>query len=89
MLHYQSSLFITAHYGAFADALPHHTVLLNHLGLAQTQVQETRIALHEAKEVLNIRRADLVQLWSRSQTLEEMMRLLDEMSAFNLCHGFK
>lgn len=73
------------HYNAFADALPHHAGLLNHLGLAQAQAQETRIALQEAKEALGSRRADLVQLWSRGQTLEEMIRLLDEMSAFFCC----
>ncbi|KAG6336133.1 hypothetical protein ID866_2943 [Astraeus odoratus] len=69
---------VDRHYKAFADALPHHAALLSHLGLAQTQTQETRTALQEAKEVLGSRRADLVQLWSRGQTLEEMMRLLDE-----------
>ncbi|KAI6104073.1 hypothetical protein EDD16DRAFT_1638679 [Pisolithus croceorrhizus] len=52
--------------------------LLNHLGLAQTQVRETRTALQEAKEALGSRRADLVQLWSRGQMLEEMIRLLDD-----------
>ncbi|KIJ68218.1 hypothetical protein HYDPIDRAFT_106370 [Hydnomerulius pinastri MD-312] len=69
---------VDKHYKAFADALPHHAALLNHLGQAQTQVQETRTALQEAKESLGSKRADLVQLWSRGQTLEEMMRLLDQ-----------
>lgn len=55
----------------------------------QTQAQETRISLQEAKEALGTRRADLVQLWSRGQILEEMMRLLDEMSAFSLLHLWK
>ncbi|KAI6136490.1 hypothetical protein F5141DRAFT_1074987 [Pisolithus sp. B1] len=35
-------------------------------------------ALQEAKEALGSRRADLVQLWSRGQMLEEMIRLLDD-----------
>ncbi|KAI6047781.1 exocyst complex component sec8 [Pisolithus marmoratus] len=74
---------VDKHYKAFADALPHHSALLNHLGLAQTQVKETRIALQEAKEALGSRRADLVQLWSRGQMLEEMIRLLDDMLGFN------
>ncbi|KIJ21922.1 hypothetical protein PAXINDRAFT_124220 [Paxillus involutus ATCC 200175] len=69
---------VDRHYKAFADALPHHAALLNHLGQAQTQVQEARVALQEAKESLGSKRADLVQLWSRGQTLEEMMRLLDQ-----------
>lgn len=39
----------------------------------------------EAKEALGNKRADLVQLWSRGQVLEEMMRLLDQMSvSFNM-----
>lgn len=67
------------HYKAFADALPHHAALLNHLGQAQAQVQETRVALQETKESLGSKRADLVQLWARGQILEEMMRLLDQM----------
>ncbi|KAG8219664.1 hypothetical protein J3R82DRAFT_619 [Butyriboletus roseoflavus] len=69
---------VDQHYKAFADALPHHAALLNHLGQAQAQVQETRIALQETKESLGTKRADLVQLWARGQTLEEMMRLLDQ-----------
>ncbi|KAF9242326.1 Sec8 exocyst complex component-specific domain-containing protein [Melanogaster broomeanus] len=69
---------VDKHYKAFADALPQHAGFLNHLGQAQAQVQETRTALQEAKESLGSKRADLVQLWSRGQTLEEMMRLLDQ-----------
>ncbi|KAF8445773.1 Sec8 exocyst complex component-specific domain-containing protein [Boletus edulis BED1] len=69
---------VDQHYKAFADALPHHAALLNHLGQAQAQVQETRVALQETKESLGSKRADLVQLWVRGQTLEEMMRLLDQ-----------
>jgi exocyst complex component 4 len=43
----------------------------------------------EAKEALGNKRADLVQLWSRGQLLEEMMRLLDQMSVsfLTLCSG--
>lgn len=74
-----NSEYWAEHYKAFADALPHHAALLNHLGQAQAQVQETRIALQETKESLGSKRADLVQLWARGQTLEEMMRLLDQM----------
>ncbi|KAF8560204.1 hypothetical protein OG21DRAFT_1480036 [Imleria badia] len=69
---------VDQHYKAFADALPHHAALLNHLGQAQAQVQETRSALQESKESLGSKRADLVQLWARGQTLEEMMQLLDQ-----------
>ncbi|KAI9461755.1 Sec8 exocyst complex component-specific domain-containing protein [Boletus coccyginus] len=69
---------VDQHYKAFADALPHHAALLNHLGQAKAQVQETRVALQETRESLGSKRADLVQLWARGQTLEEMIRLLDQ-----------
>lgn len=74
-----NSEYRAEHYKAFADALPHHAALLNHLGQAQTQVQETRVVLQETKESLGSKRADLVQLWARGQTLEEMIQLLDRM----------
>lgn len=67
------------HYQAFAASLPHHASLLNHLTTTQTQISETRTALLEAKENLGNKRADLVQLWSRSHQLEEMIKILDEM----------
>lgn len=67
------------HYQAFAAALPHHASLLNHLGETQGQISEARTALQESKDALGSKRADLVQLWSRGQILEEMMRLLDQM----------
>ncbi|KAH7910695.1 Sec8 exocyst complex component-specific domain-containing protein [Hygrophoropsis aurantiaca] len=69
---------VDKHYQSFAAALPHHASLVNHLGLAQNQIQESRTALLEAKEALGSKRADLVQLWSRGQILDEMMRLLDQ-----------
>ncbi|KAK0465001.1 exocyst complex component sec8 [Desarmillaria tabescens] len=69
---------VDRHHQAFAAALPHHANLLNHLGAMQTQINETRTALQESKDALGSKRADLVQLWARGQTLEEMMRLLDQ-----------
>lgn len=69
---------VDKHHQAFAAALPHHANLLNHLGDMQAQVNETRTALQESKDALGSKRADLVQLWARGQTLEEMMRLLDQ-----------
>ena len=68
------------HYQAFNAALPHHSALLNHLDATQTQIKDARNALQEAKETLGGKRGDLVQLWSRNQTVEEMMRILDQMS---------
>lgn len=45
----------------------------------QTEVSSARSALHEAKESLGGVRADLVQVWSRGQVLEEMIKILDQM----------
>ena len=73
---------MSEYYQAFAGALPHHAALLNHLGTTQTQIREARTALQEAKDTLGSKRADLVQLWSRSQTVDEMMRILDQMCGF-------
>src|ERR1700730_8482280 len=72
----------TGHYQAFAAALPHHSSLINHLGASQSQLHEARQSLQEAKDALGNKRADLVQLWSRGQTLEEMMRILDQMCVY-------
>ncbi|KAJ3554644.1 hypothetical protein NM688_g3000 [Phlebia brevispora] len=68
---------VDKNYQAFAAALPHHASLLNHLGGIQGQIGEARTALQEAKEALGSKRGDLVQLWSRSQTVEDMLRILD------------
>ncbi|KAF8898925.1 exocyst complex component sec8 [Infundibulicybe gibba] len=75
---------VDKHYQAFAASLPHHASLLNHLGAAQSQIAGTRASLLEAKEALGNKRADLVQLWSRGQTLEEMMRILDHIEYLKL-----
>jgi len=67
------------YYMAFNAALPHHSSLLNHLGVVQDQIKASRAALTDSKDSLGNRRADLVQLWSRGQSLEDMMKLLDQM----------
>ncbi|KAH8099379.1 Sec8 exocyst complex component-specific domain-containing protein [Cristinia sonorae] len=69
---------VDKNYQAFAAALPHHSALLNNLSATQAQISEARNALQEAKESLGSKRADLVQLWSRNQTVEEMLRILDQ-----------
>ncbi|KAI0375224.1 hypothetical protein BV20DRAFT_1009421 [Pilatotrama ljubarskyi] len=69
---------VDKHYQAFNAALPHHAALLSHLDATQSQIKDARNALQEAKEALGSKRADLVQLWSRNQTVEEMMRILDQ-----------
>ena len=76
------------HYQAFNAALPHHTSLINHLDATQVQIKEARSALQEAKETLGSKRADLVQLWTRNQTVEEKMRILDQMSVVLCSHIF-
>lgn len=43
-------------------------------------MSDARSKLQETRDALGTKRADLVQLWSRGQVVEEMMRLLDEMS---------
>ncbi|GLB35982.1 putative vacuolar-sorting protein 54, of GARP complex [Lyophyllum shimeji] len=69
---------VDKHYQAFAASLPHQAALLGHLGETQSQIHAARTALLEAKDALGNKRADLVQLWSRGQTLEEMLRILDQ-----------
>ncbi|KAF8973579.1 exocyst complex component sec8 [Flammula alnicola] len=69
---------VDKHYQAFAASLPHHASLLGHLGAAQTEISSARSSLLEAKEALGSKRADLVQLWNRGQTLEEMIKILDQ-----------
>lgn len=55
---------------------------MNHLGATQDQIKNARTALQEAKDALGNKRADLVQMWTRGQMLEEMLRLLDQMWVF-------
>jgi len=56
---------------------------MNHLGAAQSQLSQARASLQEAKDALGNKRADLVQLWSRGQTIEEMVRILDQMYVYS------
>ncbi|ELU43372.1 exocyst complex component sec8 [Rhizoctonia solani AG-1 IA] len=62
----------------FAASLPHHSKLINLLTETQKHIAETRSCLIDARAALSHQRADLVQLWSRGQTIEEMLRILDE-----------
>ncbi|KAH8991923.1 Sec8 exocyst complex component-specific domain-containing protein [Lactarius akahatsu] len=75
---------VDKHFQAFAAALPHHSSLLNHLGATQEQIKNARTVLQEAKDALGNKRADLVQMWTRGQTLEEMLRLLDQIERLRL-----
>ncbi|KAL5639427.1 hypothetical protein ACGC1H_006810 [Rhizoctonia solani] len=69
---------VDKHYQAFAASLPHHNKLLSLLNDTQKHIAETRSCLTDARAALSHQRADLVQLWSRGQTIEEMLRILDE-----------
>jgi exocyst complex component 4 len=53
---------------------------MSSLSTTQTSIQDTKTALLEMKESLGNRRADLAQLWTRGQTLDEMIKIVDEMS---------
>ena len=53
--------------------------MLIQLNNTQLYMKEARASLTEAKESLGNKRADLLQMWSRRQTLEEMTRILDQM----------
>ncbi|KAG8978596.1 hypothetical protein FRC05_009868 [Tulasnella sp. 425] len=65
-------------YQEFAAALPHHASLLSSLNKVQSEIGDTRARLQETRDALANKRTDLVQLWSRGQAVEEMLRLLDE-----------
>ncbi|KAG8751436.1 hypothetical protein FRC11_009388, partial [Ceratobasidium sp. 423] len=69
---------VDKHYQAFAASLPHHNKLINLLSETQKHIAETRACLTDARAALSHQRADLVQFWSRGQTIEEMLRILDE-----------
>ncbi|CAE7124304.1 unnamed protein product [Rhizoctonia solani] len=69
---------VDKHYQAFAASLPHHNKLISLLSDTQKHIAETRACLTDARAALSHQRADLVQFWSRGQTIEEMLRILDE-----------
>jgi exocyst complex component 4 len=54
---------------------------VNSLTSAQQEVTKSRTSLTEVKESVGNKRADLVQLWTRGQQLEEMIKLMDQMWA--------
>ncbi|KAG9118766.1 hypothetical protein FRC07_006557 [Ceratobasidium sp. 392] len=69
---------VDKHYQAFAAALPHHANVLTLLSDTQKHIAEARTSLTDARAALSHQRADLVQLWTRGQTIEEMTTILDE-----------
>ncbi|KAE8211658.1 hypothetical protein CF327_g4604 [Tilletia walkeri] len=65
------------HYESFATAITNHNSVLSALAAAQTGVQAAAKRLRDSREALGVRRADLVQMWQRAQSVKEAIRLLD------------
>ncbi|KAJ9479220.1 Exocyst complex component SEC8 [Pseudozyma hubeiensis] len=65
------------HYESFAGAITTHNSVLQSLTAAQTSVSGARRRLRDSREALGAKRADLVQMWQRSQAVKEALRLLD------------
>lgn len=65
------------HHESFATAISLHNNVLSSLGSAQNGVSAARRRLRDSREALGAKRADLVQLWQRSQVVKESLRLLD------------
>ncbi|PWZ02329.1 hypothetical protein BCV70DRAFT_157446 [Testicularia cyperi] len=65
------------HYESFATAITLHNSVLQSLTSAQTSVSGARRRLRDSREALGAKRADLVQMWQRSQAVKESLRLLD------------
>ncbi|WFD43953.1 Xaa-Pro aminopeptidase [Malassezia psittaci] len=64
------------HYESFAMAITSNHGMLQHLGSAQELLTSTRSKLHHARDALGAKRADLVQMWQRVETLQEALRVL-------------
>ncbi|SPO38418.1 related to SEC8 - protein transport protein [Pseudozyma flocculosa] len=65
------------HYESFATAITLHNSVLLALTAAQNSVSGARRRLRDSREALGAKRADLVQMWQRSQAVKESLRLLD------------
>ncbi|WFD06742.1 Xaa-Pro aminopeptidase [Malassezia vespertilionis] len=64
------------HYESFATAITLNYGVANSLGDAQTNITSARQKLRSARDTLGARRADLVQMWQRIQSIKEAMRVL-------------
>ena len=64
------------HYESFAMAITVNHGMIHVLGDAQELVGSTRKKLQNARDALGARRADLVQMWQRVETIKEAMRVL-------------
>jgi len=72
-------IWAAAYAQTFAAALPHHAMVVSSLNTTREQLADTKTKLTEVKDSLGSRRADLAQLWTRGQTLDEMIKIIDEM----------
>ncbi|PWN29329.1 hypothetical protein BDZ90DRAFT_230216 [Jaminaea rosea] len=64
------------HYESFATAITLHNSVLSSLTDVQASVSSSRRRLRDSREALGSKRADLVQLWHRQQSVKEALRLL-------------
>ncbi|CAO1630595.1 unnamed protein product [Sympodiomycopsis kandeliae] len=65
------------HYESFATAITLHNSVLASLTSVQTSVSSSRRRLRDSRDALGSKRADLVQLWHRQQSVKEALRLLN------------
>lgn len=65
------------HYESFATAITLHNNVSQALNAAQSSVGGARRRLRDSREALGAKRADLVQMWQRSQAVKEALKLLD------------
>lgn len=74
----ESSLQSTVgdHYNSFASAITINHGMVTLLSASQDGISGARKQLQTARDALGTRRADLVQMWQRMQSVKEAMRVL-------------
>ena len=64
------------HYNSFASAITVNHGMIASLSASQDSISGARQQLQSARDALGTRRADLVQMWQRMQSVKEAMRVL-------------
>lgn len=64
------------HYDSFATAITVNHGMIASLGTSQDGIASARQQLQSARDALGARRADLVQMWQRMQSVKEATRVL-------------
>ena len=64
------------HFDSFASAINVNHSMISSLSASQDGVSAARQQLQSARDALGTRRADLVQMWQRLQSVKEAMRIL-------------